>query len=181
MSEKTQYLDRDRERVTGARMTISSDHANIHAGEGFQFQISAEAVADDGTVIVEMTTGSTKYVHMKQLIPWSEGGVASIDILEANTSSGGSAGAPINKWRAGTPQATSVTLKTGTTPSAGTAIQPALMFGGGGAGLGVAGSMTMDNEWVLARSTIYTFRVKNLAGAAKALSLYLFWYEEDEA
>lgn len=178
---KTQYFNMDRERITGATRVITSDHANIHDGEGFELSISAEGVADNGTVLIELTTPAVRYAHLKQISPWAEGGVASIDILEGSTSSGGTDATPVNKKRVGTPVAATVTAKTGVTPSGGTAIMPPVLFGGGGAGQGTAGGNSMDNEWVLKPETKYVIRVTNLAGAAKALSLYLFWYEEDGA
>jgi len=178
---KTQNFFGDRERVTGAVRNISSDHANIHDHEGFELCFGTEAVADDGTILIEIVTGSAKYVHMKHMRPWSEGGVASFDIVEGGTSTGGTGATPKDKNRNGTPSTSSVTVKTGVTPTGGTSIRDPELFGGGGPGSGAGGSASIENEWVLARSTNYLFRVKNLAGSAKALGLTLFWYEEEGA
>lgn len=178
---KTRYFNADRERVTGSQRVITSDHANIHDHEGFELVFGTEAVADDGTILIEVTTPASRYVHMKHMKPWCEGGVASFDITEGHTSSGGSAATPYDKNRAGTPSTPGVTAKTGVTPSGGTVIRSPELFGGGGSGGGAGGSMSLENEWVLNPETLYLFRVKNLAGSAKALSLVLFWYEEDGA
>ena len=47
-----------------------------------------------------------------------------------------------------------------------------------GAGGGTGGSSDMDQEIVLKPSTTYLIKATNLSGAAKALGLWLFWYEE---
>lgn len=172
------------ERVTGANRVITSDHANIHAGEGFNAWVFAEGVADNGYVQVEFaTTGSSgSYVHMKLMNAWAEGGIALFEALESPTlTTGATAFVPVNLRRTGTPAASVSVLKTNPTSiSAGTVIR-AYLIGGGGAGGGSGGSNDKDIELVLKPGATYLFRVQNLAGSAKALSLWLFWYEEGGA
>lgn len=161
---------------------INTDHEAIHLGFGYSASVYAEAIADDGLRLLELVTpaASSGYVHLKAYKPWSEGGVAKFEIVEAPTlTTGSTALVPLNRKRTGTPGTSAVVLKTDPTSiSAGTVIEGPTAFGGGGAGAGVGGNFSNDQEIVLKPSTTYLFRLTNLAGAAKAMGLWIFWYEE---
>jgi hypothetical protein len=175
---KTQNFDMDRERVTGAMRVIMSDHANIHGGEGFNAWIRAEAVADDGFVQLEFTTPAGIYVHMKSVTAMSEG-LADVTVVRSPTlTTGNTAVVSHNLRDIGTPAASAVVIKSNPTSiSAGTIVRAYFI----GAGKDSGGPSMLDTEIVLNPETTYLFRVQNLAGSAKALSLYLFWYEESGA
>jgi hypothetical protein len=67
---------------------------------------------------------------------------------------------------------------TPTITAAGTQIEFPSLFGGGGAGGGSGGSDNMDQEIVFKAATAYQIKLTNLSGGAKAMGLWLFWYEE---
>ena len=165
--------------VTGAQRVILSDHSNIHRGEGYNAWVFAEGVADDGYAQIEFRTPAAGYVHMKLVQAWAEGGLALFEAIEAPTlTTGVTAFTPQNLRRVGTPPASTSVLKTDPTVVSGGTVIRAYLLGGGGVGGGNGGQTGLDTELVLKPGTTYLFRVQNLAGAAKALSLWLFWYEE---
>lgn len=172
--------DVPKEKLTGAAVGITSDHNNIHTKLGFSVSNAAEGVADDGYLYIELRPAAGKYGHLKICKPWTEGGLASFEIVEAPTLTAGlTALTPQNRNRVAPVPASGIVCKSNPTAIAnGTVIHGPVFFGGGGAGGGAGDSDPMDAEIVMAPETIYLARVRNLAGAAKALSLWLFWYEE---
>jgi len=177
-ADKTRPYNMDRERVTGATRVIMSDHGNIHAGEGFNAWVFAEGVADDAYNQIEFITGSSHYVHLKSIMAFAEG-LGSLEVIEAPTLTTGSTPfVPQNLNCSDTPPVSESILKINPTSiSAGTVKRAYLI----GAGKENGGPTNLDTEIVLKQSTTYLIRVRNLGGAAKALSLWLFWYEEDGA
>lgn len=170
-----------KETVTGGNMTISSDHAAIHAGYGFSANVRNTSVADASTLLLEFKTpaSSDTVVHMKSWEAWGEGGKNTFELLEAPTlTTGSTAITPVSRRRIGVPPTSACTLKSDPTSiSAGTSLE-ATLFGGGGAGPGGGGNRSADLEFVLKPNTTYLFRLTNNSGAAKGLSLWVFWYEE---
>lgn len=168
------------EEVTAGNRTISTDHSSIHSGEGFNASIYGEAVADDGFVQMEFRTSSSanSYVHMKLMSAMSEG-LSLFTAVEAPTlTTGATAVTPQNLRRVDTPPTSVSVLKSNPTSISGGTIIRAYYIGAGGTGTGAGGMNDKDIELVLKPDTVYLFRVQNIAGAAKALSLWLFWYEE---
>lgn len=173
------------EAVTKAVPVIPTDHEANHLGWGYSASVFAEGVADNGYVQLEFKTPATLAagaVHLKSYRGWAEGGLATLEIIEAPTlTTGNTAFVPKNRRRTGTPPTSGCTLKTDPTSiSAGTTIEGPIACGGGGAGGGAGGNVTQDQELVLNENTTYLIRVQNLAGSAKALGLWIFWYEELE-
>lgn len=171
------------ERVTGANRTITSDHSSIHAGEGFNASIHTEAVADDGYAQMEFRTSSNagSYVHMKLMSAMSEG-LSLFTAVEAPTLTAGvTSVTPQNLRRTGTPPTSVSILRSNPTSISGGTILRSYFIGAGGVGSGAGGTNDKDIEMVLKPATTYLFRVQNIAGSAKALSLWLFWYEEENA
>lgn len=183
MADRDDIYGTPREAITGAVPVINTDHEAIHLKWGYSASVYAEAVADDGVIMIEFKTPpatSGRTVHLKNYRAWCEGGLAKFDITEAPTlTTGLTAIVPGNRNRVGTPETSASTLKSNPTSiSAGTVIEGPVAFGGGGAGGGSAGNASTDQEIVLAVNTTYLIRVTNLAGAAKALGLWIYWYEE---
>jgi len=172
-----QNFNRDRERVTGAMRVIASDHANIHNGEGYNAWSYAEGVADNGYTQLEFKTGSSRYVHLKSVMAFAEG-LGLLEVLKAPTlTTGSTAFVPQNLNDNDSSVSESVLKSNSTSVSGGTLKRSYLI----GAGKENGGPTNLDTELVLARDTTYLIRVQNLGGAAKALSLWLFWYEEEGA
>lgn len=170
-----------RDRVTQADMSISSDHANIHAGTGFSVSLLSAGVANNGIVGIQITTPAGKYVHLKRYEVAISGSQAKLEIIEAPTISGGATLTAINRRRVGTPTACGCTIKgTPTSQSEGTTLET-LIFGGGGVGASApSGSRSLDIEFVLKPSTTYYLKATNTSGSTEDVGMWLFWYEEDD-
>ena len=175
------------EAVTFGVPVINSDHEAIHLKYGYSLSRYAEGVADDAFLYVELktpTVASGKIVHLKVWRPWGEGGLNSMEVVEAPTFTTGSTSIIANiqnRNRYGDDVATAMQLAKSdpTSISVGTVIDGPVLFGGGGAGGGSGGSLSNDQELVLEQNTTYIIRLKNLSGAAKAMGIWLFWYEEN--
>lgn len=177
-------LETPQDQFTGAMVFAADDHNFVHSGLGYSVATFTEAVADDGFIYLELITPSvsSRYVHLKKWVGWSEGGVATIEVVESPTlTTGATAIIPQNRKRTGTPGTSAVLVKTNPTSiSGGTVIDGPTIFGGGGAGGGFGGNADSNIELVLGVNKTYLVRIKNLAGAAKAMGLWLFWYEEEK-
>ena len=177
-------IETPQDQLTGAIVVLDSDHNYVHSGLGYSAATFTETVADDGYVYLEIKTPnvSNRYVHLKKWIGWTEGGVATIEIVESPTlTTGATAIVPQNRKRTGTPATSAVLVKSNPTSiSGGTVIDGPTIFGGGGVLSGSGGNADGNIELVLGVNKTYLVRVKNLAGAAKALGIWVFWYEEEK-
>lgn len=169
------------ERVTGGLPVINTEHEAIHAGIAFVVDTWNETVADDATILLEMRTPAEKYIHVKKVDVYAEGGLAKLEIIEKPVvATGNTAKLARNRLRTpGAPAATTIFKTDPTSISGGTTIEGPWPLGGGGTGSGVGSASGKDDEFVPDRSAVYLFRVTNLAGAAKALGLRIFFYEEN--
>lgn len=176
-------LSTPHDEFTGSLGVMTSDHNAIHIGLGYSVSTFTEGVADDGYVYLELITPNTanRYIHLKKWEGWTEGGIAMIEVVESPTlTTGLTAVTPQNRRRTGTVPSTAVSVKSNPTGISGGTVIDSKVFGGGGAGGGFGGNTDNDNELVLGVNKTYLVRVRNLAGSAKALGIWLFWYEEAE-
>ena len=181
MTDYSKSIDTPYERVTLGTPTITTDHANIHAGEGFSVSNYAEGVADDGYLYLEFKTPTSSYVHMKVMNALADG-LARFDVVEAPTLTTGSNAVTGSNLRRVPPIATcGCTIKTNPTSISGGTVIRSYYIGGGTGWNANGGGNNVDTEIVLAQNTTYLFRIQNLAGGVKALSLWLFWYDEESA
>lgn len=167
------------EKDTGAVRTITNEHSLIHIGYLFSLSSFDEAIADDGTMLVELITPADHEIHLKEAFAWTEGALAKAELIEAPTlTTGVTPVTPVNRKRIPPLVASSVVAKSNPTGiSGGTALETVL-FGGGGVGAASnSGQQILVLEWELKLSTTYLVRFTNLAGATKAGSMELFWYE----
>lgn len=184
MAARSDYYTVPREGITQALPVINTDHEAIHLKFGYSLAAYAESIADDAFLYVELKTpASGKTIHLKAWRPWGEGGLNSMEVVEAPTLTTGSTSIKANiqnRNRYGADVATTIQSAKSdpTSISAGTVIDGPVLFGGGGAGGGSGGSLSNDQELVLEANTTYLVRLKNLSGAAKAMGIWLFWYEE---
>jgi hypothetical protein len=182
INDRLQIYGTPRENVTGGAVTITTDHEAIHKGWGFSAAHFAEGIADNGTLAILLTPPETgKIIHLKQWKPWGEGGLNKIEIFQAPTvTAPGTAITPANRERAfhAAVASTMTVAHTPTTTADGTRLDGPSLFGGGGAGGGSGGQDDSDQEIVLAPGIPSLVKLTNLSGAAKAMGIWLFWYEE---
>jgi hypothetical protein len=167
------------ELVTGGFKIINSDHANIHAGQGYSISGIFAAVANAGVVNYAFktpTVASGKYVHLKFKEFYATANKVRMDFYEAPTNAPINGGdlVAVNRRRIGSPPATSMQ-----------AIKSAMTLDLTGATtLNVeqftsANARTMDMEFVLKPDTWYIRTFTNGTGGAADISFFEFWYEED--
>ena len=175
------------EAVTFGVPVIDTAHEAIHLGYGFSASYYAEGIADNGTLQVTFLAPATgKIIHLKRWKPWGEGGLNSIELFEAPTytAASGTLFTSENRNRhSHSLTASALVVMTNPTitavaPAVGKLIDGPFLFGGGGAGGGSGGSDDANEEIVLKANTRYLVRLTNLSGSAKAMGIWLFWYEE---
>ena len=174
------FLSSWQERVTQSPKYIDTDHAYIHAGGAFENSITVAEVATTGRIVFD--TPATKYVHFRPSQVFLSKGSVSYTLFE-DTSSTGTGAVPwtlstgtYNRNRTSTQAATAVVYSVSTS-TGGVAIDRWTLWGSGTtAGAGRQGAAYSEPlEWVLQRGTEYRIELDT----TEALTLNLFWYEED--
>lgn len=98
-AERLLELELDaREKITGAKTFIVSDHASIHVNEGYSAYITTEDLSDTYNILFE--TGSERFVHQKNIDVWTSTAQALLRVYEQPEDvAHGDAVAPINRRR----------------------------------------------------------------------------------
>jgi len=163
--------------IVGALQAITVLHHETHEGNTFfvSFKTADGApLADNATLIFVLTTGA-KACHA--ITDAASGGNADKEICEGATITGGTATTVYNRDRTSALATTVTVVRDPTINAAGTCIDFQLIAGGTG-GNASGGSAGPRNEWILAPSTLYMYRLTNRAGNAQPASLSVEWYEE---
>ncbi len=162
--------------LSKALAVVTAIHKRVHDGGMFQLDRVVEAVADDGTIELLVQVPAATQVHLR--FAAAAAGDARISIFEGTTfSDAGTAMTAVNRNRVPTISTPgSVVTHTPTVTGDGTELSDVLIPGGSG---GNASGGTDDGfqEWILAASTDYLVRLKNISGGAAHLGLQLNWYE----
>ncbi len=165
--------------VTRAFRTITSDHAAIHAKEGFGISGIFSAVANGVTVNYAFktpTVASGKVIHLKYVDIQAAANKVRVDLYEAPTAAPtvGSDLAVINRSRLNTPPASVMqAVKAGMTLDlTGATMLETSQY--------VAGApRPLDIEFMLKPDTWYIRTLTNSTGGATDISFFEFWYEEN--
>lgn len=163
----------------GGVVTIDYAHHEVHEGHMYIASYKSPEgadVADNGTVILQITTGA-RYNHFTSLV--SAGGDTEVEILEGVTSTGGTAVQANSMNRNGDMTPASSVVHTPSISNAGTRIEHFLLPGGVGANFSGGGMARKDTEWILKPNTKYAVRATNRAGNAQPMSVIIEWYEEE--
>ena len=163
----------------GGVVTIDYAHHEVHEGHMFIASYKSPEgadVADNGTVILQITTGS-RYDHFTFLV--SSGGDTEVEVLEAPTSTGGTAIQSVAMNRNGMMTPASSVVHTPSISVAGILIEHYLLPGGVGANFSGGGMARKDTEWILKPRTKYAIRATNRAGSGQPMSMIFEWYEEE--
>ena len=165
--------------ITGAQVTISTVHHEVHEGETFQTSYKtpdASSLADDADISFLLIT-TDKFAHLT----WegAAGGDAEIAFYEDTQYS--AAGADLPEWnmkRTSTNTASVVASLGPTIMNVGALLRNNLLPGGTG-GNAPGGTARADTEWILQPNSIYMLRLINRAGNQQPASLTAQWYEEE--
>ena len=182
----SEYTELRGDRITGALMSMSYEHHEIHAGSMFEATISdADFDANDTINICFKTAPGDKKLHM--VADPDSSLLATFTILEGATvtADSGTEAAPYNRNRDSSN--TSIIYDITAAPSQnsysynctitddGTTIHSEAI---GSGGRGVVFGRRDANEWVLASDTVYGFRLTRSAATDNGIGfLTLIWYE----
>lgn len=163
---------------SGGLTVITYPHHELHEGQMFSYSYrspDATPIADNGTIIVALTTGSNQ-LHLVWFA--SAGGDMELEILEGATIADGSVVSAPNHNRNSAKLAPAVVTLNPTVSADGTRLDHAYIPGGTGGNAG-GGSANRSNEWVLLPGTTYALRATNRAGSNKPMGVYLSFYEHN--
>ncbi len=169
------------ERVTNADTVIMSEHAAIHDGVAYSAALVFDLVAA-GVSYMEMVTPVTGYVHFRPETIETSGPLILAQLIEAPTlTTGSTAVVPLNRRRLGTPNVSSLVLKSDPTAVSGGAIIDQTLVGGTSGKSAGGGSASNNAEWVLKQDTVYAVKVTNSGTETATINIKAVWYEEDDA
>jgi hypothetical protein len=182
----------DDEIIVPATITEDIFHYAVHEGLAYQTSHHVD-VANGATMSISFKTPNTDMQLHTLVSFWSEG-EAIFKIREAPTmDTDGTIHPANNRWRAGTPNTTTVLdNSTGSWVAGNCTIDATVLAGGniingGGEGeqIGVGkfsgGSVDAAHEWVLESDTEYCFEFLNGTVLANEMSIGLSWFEVPNA
>ena len=164
---------------SGVQISLSKEHHEIHAGNGFSFGIVSLALAEDGEVLIQIQTGDNE-VHLKELRVWGDSALASVELIEIDTITDGEDAMVLHQRNREDGGAAPADLLLFSDPEDIVSdVDLVDRLFGGGAGVGqtaFAGTDQTDREWVLAKNTDYVIRVINEEANPRNFSIDGFLY-----
>jgi hypothetical protein len=156
-------------------MYKANPHIRVHHGKHFTISHSNKTLAAGEVLTVQLTTGE-KECHA--VVDYGLNSIGSIELLEAPTTSSGTALTAINNNRVSSNVTTATIVHTPTVTADGTLLELKLIEGtGGGQAIGSSGGSRI--EFILKPSTKYLVRMTNDNNAASRAWVNVSWYEED--
>ncbi len=163
----------------GALQIISTPHHEIHEEERYSISHVDTDVDDNDEVDILVQVGANKELHTT--FAFALNGLAQIAIFEGTTfSSAGTAITAYNLDRASSNTSDATITHTPTISSVGTLIYNSMIPGGSTGGQRTVGDTGQARfEFLLNKSTDYTYRLTNIQGDNLTGSINLDFYEED--
>lgn len=179
------------ERVTNGYAVINTDHANLHAHQGYSINKDSTNLAANASIYLQFNTGTSVYVHFKLYEASMTNSLGRFSILEYTTNStftnGSSAVTYYNKSRVNASSYTSdleiYADPTDVDRTSGWNILESIITGSSGTQAIRTGAWnrSLDVEWVLAQNSTYVLELTNIGPTAGQGMIYAFWYEEGGA
>lgn len=144
-------------------------HYRTHAGQTFSSHHNSSNLAEGLVLSVKLTTGAIS-PHM--IFNISGKLDYDFEILEAPSSTGGTAHVAYNRNRPSATTSTGTLVLDPSISADGTVISSNAM----GEGQKFGGQISVDNEWILSASTDYIFRLTSRANNNR-VHINLTWYE----
>lgn len=161
---------------TGAVVTVDNAHHEVHAGNMYIVHKITEDLANDGSldIVLKPTT-----IHAHAVWFHAAGGNAIFRLYENPALSDDGTVLPVyNVNRESGNISTVAVYHTPTVSGVGTEIVGHIIPGGTGGN--ASGAMLRSNtEMVLAKGRTYLFRLTNVSGQAKDVSIVIEFYEEE--
>jgi len=160
---------------------ISEVQAKIHNGRAFSVSIINRDVAASGTLIAQLDTPTTCYVHLVAYYTFTGQGLAQAEVLESPTiSTDGTTLTTYNRHRGKTNVSALTVLQDPSTITTGTLLENTY-FGGGSIGaFGFSGSSDANIPIVLDQDKQYIIRLTNYHTTTAAMGITLLWSCGDE-
>ena len=171
------------EEVTGALVTVDSDHRYIHQKKKFSAFLK-QSIAAGGTHVFCFKTPATKYVHYRPANVTPSADKVDLQIFEGAVFTAGTGTLlEANNRNRNNPIVSGVELRSApTVTTVGTLLPGFSAWLPGSAGVGqvrqgdIAGG---DDEIVLAQNTTYRFVATNGSTSANVVGFRFNWYEEE--
>lgn len=156
-------------------VTMNEVHARIHDGAFFTAGVYDDAVAAAGTLEILIQTPATGALHIRGTV--AGGGNTEVEFYEGTTfSAAGTVITPPNRNRFSSNVANGTWTHTPTTTADGTALFLGLIPGGSG-GNASGGTLPEFDEWVLAQSTNYLIRARNITATVQPIAVTVEFYD----
>lgn len=163
--------------VSHVLTVIPIEHMEIHANQMFAWS-EKFSIAEAGVANLVLTTPAVGYVHFKPPRIDSNGPDITVELVEGQATTVGTARTPLNRNRNSSVTSDSTLVSGATLGAGGSTIDT--MFIGGGTGVGgtKTGAQTSnENEWVLLQNTKYVVKITNGGSGTAIVCIGLLWYE----
>lgn len=158
--------------ISNALVTETMAHARIGSGSTFVHNNVHNGIASGASHYHAFVTGA-KTCHLTIYSATANSAPIWVEIAEAGTYTGGTAGAINNKNRNSATTPTAAITEGVTMATPGTHLEGDYASGTKQSG----GGASIEEEWILKPSTIYLFLVRNDSIGAANISFHLEWYE----
>jgi hypothetical protein len=166
--------------LTGALITIDTDHHQIHEGDYFTFSTKI-TITPSGTYnfVFQTPASSSATIHYRPANIVSSADKLDILFYEGCSTSGGTVATAQNRNRISTAVSTFVVAYNVTVTSSGTLFNTSYIPGATGiGGSRSGGEIGAINEWILKHSTNYCGRLINGSTTDNTVLVIITWYEE---
>jgi len=163
------------EQYSVATNVIQTEHARIHAGEGYTVTAKFTGVANGASKDILLSNPAANFPHLRIYSVESEKAPANIILYEgATVSADGTALTIFNNNRGSSNTAGMTAFHGPTITDIGTDIEHSFIAGS----KQVGGSFSdFSYEWLLKANTKYIVRYTNNSGQTSEVNFKLFWYE----
>lgn len=150
-------------------------HAHIHAGKAWKIGVSGTGIAQNGTVMIEITGILDKDLHFKNSEFYSSKDLLRIEIIENPTITHGTTAAQVRNLNRNHSDAASFSAFTDPTAiSGGTVMENKYMDSG--ANNSRIGGIPSEFEWLLKQGNTYLIRLTNLDAQAATMFVDMVVY-----
>jgi len=161
--------------VSGCLKTIDIAHDMVHEGASYIASHLFSAVVTTASADIHILNGASKKLHIN--VVGSPEGKCYGYVYEGTTyTNSGTALVAYNKDRSSTNTTSATIFHTPTVNALGTQVLVTLFPGGQGP-KSVGTAIRTNSEIILKESTDYLFRLTNVSGANKDITIELEWYE----
>ena len=165
--------------ITGALVTLSVVHHEVHEGEFFSVSYKTPdgaPLADDATIVFAVQS-ATRYLHFQAFAAC--GGDSELEFYAGSTVQANGTLVIPNNHKLSAGASTVIARRDPTIAAAGT-LRDHVFIPGGTGGASIGGDGGQRDEWIIPLNTWAFVRLTNRAGNAQPASAKATWYEESD-